>query len=238
MAINVYLTIFRKYKPEKLKSLEWKYHVMCYGVPFIIAFAYIFICTPSRGKIYGDASLWCWIDIQWVVLRIALVYAPAWFCIIASFCIYVLAGREIFAKRQQLRTFNAPPGSLMPVENPFTDFKTTEIHITRELATLKDRQPDIPQIYLSPQDQNPSQSKTSSAGSGYSPYTATIVSTPMSPGSYPMPPHTPRATLQQRNNRAALQANTAAWGYTKVALLFFVSLLVTWVSVDSLPTST
>lgn len=31
-------------------------------------------------------------------------------------------------------------------------------------------------------------------------------------------------------NRIAIEANSAAWGYTKVALLFFVSLLVTWVS--------
>lgn len=31
------------------------------------------------------------------------------------------------------------------------------------------------------------------------------------------------------HNRAAIEANAAAWGYTKVALSFFVSLLVTWV---------
>ena len=35
---------------------------------------------------------------------------------------------------------------------------------------------------------------------------------------------------QYRRNRAALEANRAAWAYTKVALLFFVSLLITWVS--------
>jgi len=33
----------------------------------------------------------------------------------------------------------------------------------------------------------------------------------------------------QRKNRAALEANRAAFGYAKVAALFFVSLLVTWV---------
>ena len=34
----------------------------------------------------------------------------------------------------------------------------------------------------------------------------------------------------------ANDANAAAWGYTKVALLFFVSLLVTWVSrIPSIP---
>ena len=34
---------------------------------------------------------------------------------------------------------------------------------------------------------------------------------------------------QSRKNRAAMEANRAALGYTKVAILFFVSLLVTWV---------
>ncbi|KAL9127014.1 MAG: hypothetical protein Q9217_004029 [Psora testacea] len=229
MAINVYMTIFRKYKPEKLKSLEWKYHVMCYGFPFIIAFIYIFISTPSRGRIYGDATLWCWIDIRWVVLRIALVYAPAWFCILASFCIYVMAGREIFSKRRELRAFNTPPGQFAPIENPFTDFKTTEIQITSELATMHTMDADASKIYFSSDDKRLAGSETPSTGKGYSQYTATISSTPTTPGKELMPPNTPRATLQQRNNRAALQANSAAWGYTKVALLFFVSLLVTWV---------
>ena len=38
-----------------------------------------------------------------------------------------------------------------------------------------------------------------------------------------------RTELQRRNNRAAMEANTAAWSYTKCAVLFFISLLVTWV---------
>ena len=234
MAINVYLTIFRKYKPDQLKSLEWKYHVLCYGFPTIIAFVYIFISTSSRGRIYGDATLWCWIDINWVVLRIALVYAPAWFCILASFCIYVLAGREIFSKRQELRAFSAPPGHFAPIENPFTDFKTTEIKITSELATLRAPHPEMPNVHFSSEnDKVLSQNERPSAGKDYTPYSATIVSDPMSAESEAVPPPTPKPTPQQRNNRAALQANTAAWGYTKVALLFFISLLVTWVSMSS-----
>lgn len=68
---------------------------------------------------------------------------------------------------------------------------------------------------------------------GYDQYSVTIGSTPMSP-SMEMPP----ATLVKSggvekgkyNRNPANDANAAAWGYTKVALLFFVSLLVTWVS--------
>lgn len=55
MAINVYMTLFRNYKAEQLKALEWKYHIFCYGVPFVIALTCIFVENPSRGKVYGPA---------------------------------------------------------------------------------------------------------------------------------------------------------------------------------------
>lgn len=44
----------------------------------MVALVYIFIETPAKGRIYGEATLWCWISIEWVGLRIALCYAPAW----------------------------------------------------------------------------------------------------------------------------------------------------------------
>ena len=55
MAINVYLTLFRKHNSQQLKALEWKYQVLCVGMPFIIAMVFIFIDTQPRGKIYGPA---------------------------------------------------------------------------------------------------------------------------------------------------------------------------------------
>lgn len=67
---------------------------------------------------------------------------------------------------------------------------------------------------------------------GYDQYSATIESALLSPRPEIRPPMTPRThpTIAQRSNRAGMEANTAAFGYTKVALLFFVSLLVTWVN--------
>ena len=55
MACNVYLTFFRRYDAEQLRSLEWKYILFCYGVPFIPAFIFFFVRTESRGKAYGSA---------------------------------------------------------------------------------------------------------------------------------------------------------------------------------------
>lgn len=55
MACNVYLTFFHKFTANQLRALEWKYFVICYGVPLIVAIVYIPIETQSRGKIYGPA---------------------------------------------------------------------------------------------------------------------------------------------------------------------------------------
>ena len=57
MAINVYLTLFKKYNAKQLKALEWRYHLMCYGAPFIIALIYLFITTLDRGRMYGPATV-------------------------------------------------------------------------------------------------------------------------------------------------------------------------------------
>ena len=236
MAINVYMTLFRNYNAEQLKRLEWKYHVMAYGLPFVVALSYVFIETSAKGKIYGPASLWCWIDIKWVALRVALCYAPAWVCIVVAFAIYIAAGHSIFTKRRQLRAFSSPARpQIIAVENPFTSFKTTEVHVTSELADIPHH--DYRNIFSKVDDRG----GPTSPDCGLGQYTVTINSAPLSPTlmSPTLGPKQAVATsstsdkvlqqLQQRKHRAAMEANTAAWGYTKCAILFFVSLLVTWV---------
>ena len=142
-----------------------------------------------------------------------------------------MAGREIFMKRQQLRSFNDSyrPQQFL-VENPFTSTKTTEVQITSEFVGLAtESATDL----TGKADGRP----PSTLGPGY---TVTINSAPRSPpqkspslspnirmSSFSMSSR--RTDLQRRNNRAAMEANTAAWSYTKCAILFFISLLVTWV---------
>lgn len=57
MAINVYLTLFRKYNSRQLKALEWRYHLMAYGAPFIVALICVFVESKERGHIYGPADV-------------------------------------------------------------------------------------------------------------------------------------------------------------------------------------
>ena len=57
MAFNVYLTFFHRYSASQLRSLEWKYLLFCYGVPFVPAIAFVFAGTEDRGRIFGSATV-------------------------------------------------------------------------------------------------------------------------------------------------------------------------------------
>lgn len=78
MAVNVYLTFYYKFDAQKLRKMEIPYLLVCYGIPFLIAFVYIFIHDPVKGRMYGNATLWCWIRQTWDIWRIITFYGPVW----------------------------------------------------------------------------------------------------------------------------------------------------------------
>lgn len=78
MAVNVYLTFYFKYDADRLRRMEVWYILVCYGVPLIPALSFIFISTPERGRMFGDATLWCWVTSEWDIFRIATFYGPVW----------------------------------------------------------------------------------------------------------------------------------------------------------------
>lgn len=141
----------------------------------------------------------------------------------------MIAGREIFQKRKQLRSFNN-----IDDDHTFSAYKTTDVQVTSEPANPPGENAGS---YFKPSHANGT-SHTDISAKSYEPYTVNIAaSIPMSP-MHPMNPRSDRPAVLHNasmnsmhlRNRIAIEANTAAWGYTKVALLFFVSLLVTWVS--------
>lgn len=69
---------------------------------------------------------------------------------------------------------------------------------------------------------------------GYNPYSVTVEIGSGAPEA--TPPRTPGSGRAFHHNNAANEANSAAWGYTKCAMLFFISLIVTWISRTSLST--
>lgn len=78
MALNVMLTFYFKFVAEDLRMLEPVYALACYGIPAIVGFVFLGVQTQSKGHIYGDATLWCWISKDWDIFRIACFYGPVW----------------------------------------------------------------------------------------------------------------------------------------------------------------
>jgi hypothetical protein len=78
MAANVYLTFYHKFDADKLRSLEPYYIGLCYGVPFVPAFVYLWIKSSDGTRMYSNAALWCWVADEWDILRILTFYGPVW----------------------------------------------------------------------------------------------------------------------------------------------------------------
>ena len=78
MAINVYLTFYWKFDAVKLRKMEIPYIAFNYGVPFVPAFVYIFVEDKHGHRVYGDATLWCWVTPEWGIWRVITFYAPVW----------------------------------------------------------------------------------------------------------------------------------------------------------------
>jgi hypothetical protein len=78
MAINVYLTFYYKFDARRLRKMEIPYLIACYGIPFVPAFVYIFIKNDDGQRMYGNATLWCWVSKEWDIWRIITFYGPVW----------------------------------------------------------------------------------------------------------------------------------------------------------------
>ncbi|OQE80920.1 hypothetical protein PENNAL_c0043G11357 [Penicillium nalgiovense] len=243
MACNVYLTFFHKYDSEQLRRLEWKYVLCCYGVPFVPAFAFFFVQTQARGRIYGSAILWCWISVQWSFLRIAIFYGPVWLIISLTFAIYLRAGTVIYQKRRQLRNLGGIDSDLVP-ESPFA--MLTGIQVTREIACSTPERRSLSEGNARglPSATFRAYSVTIEGGSTANTLQDSRSKIGPSPLQRENSGKTARPDRQDSRRSASTEASSATWAYTKYAMLFFIALLVTWLHAlrylplsDSTPTT-
>lgn len=230
MAINVYLTFYFKFDARKLRRMEIPYLIGCYGVPLIPAFAYIFIRDRHGVRVYGDATLWCWVVSKWDILRIVTFYAPIWVVLGLTFFIYIRAGHTIYLKHKQLNNFSSTNEDTVPtIHDTMATIKTTEVSVTTEirdqgtsigLQPLGRRAPDV-----NNPDSNGAYSVHISADA-HSGDIADVVlpiqgQTTQTSYRAARPPNPVR-----RRNR---ELNSAAWSYAKCSLLFFTAILITWI---------
>ncbi|KAJ9420071.1 G-protein coupled receptor 1 [Fusarium oxysporum] len=174
MAINVYLAFYYRFDAQRLRKMELPYLLLCYGIPFLPAFIFIFVKNGDGVRVYGSAVQWCWITSSWDTLRIATFYGPIWVIIAITLAIYIRSGSTIYRKRQQLLKAQGSGSGVT-------------VHAIGEHAEPQPPQP-----------------------------IARVTST--------MPQPVQRPAVRPSND-----VYRAAWAYTKVAMLFFAVILITWI---------
>ncbi|KAI9742790.1 MAG: hypothetical protein M1818_003519 [Claussenomyces sp. TS43310] len=240
MALNVYLTFYYKFDAERLRSMEKWYLLVCYGLPFIPGFVFIWISQRNGVRVYGNASLWCWVSTDWDIMRIATFYGAVWVAIFLTFLIYIRAGREIYKRHKALRGFSNsfPERAPVPGNEATRLGKTTEVLVTSEsinnhpidLSTLGRHNTSVENpLYSVSVSTHPHVLIKSLSGSQTTlplqAPTSKDLSHVVSNRTLPRLPNSEQPTRRH----TAQEANTAAWSYTKVAILFFTAMLVTWI---------
>ncbi|KAM0268240.1 hypothetical protein ACHAQH_010022 [Verticillium albo-atrum] len=213
MAINVYLTFYRRFDAHRLRRIELAYLILCYGLPFTPAFVFIFIKNSKAELVYGSATLWCWITPKWDMLRIAAFYGPIWGIIAITLAIYIRSGGTIYRIRQQLlKAQGSSCGATSSTEEDTIDnMKTTEAV----------GEPDAFQL----ESMGHKASMQAAGNDMRLPIPGTqITQIAMSTRS-----STPRLNVPRSPRRVNHDINRAAWQYTKCALLFFGVILITWI---------
>jgi hypothetical protein len=144
--------------------------------------------------------------------------------IFVTLAIYARIGELVWRRRRQLKEAGGLDTTLdasIPDHPPFS--KVTEIQITRE-DVASYRSEAGPSTEQGP--------PFSCVQSIHRPYSVNVQA-----GSNQLELDAIRSeehcdgspNREYRNSRTASEVNTAAWAYTKYAMLFFVALLVTWV---------
>ncbi|KAL2353604.1 hypothetical protein BJ546DRAFT_845762 [Cryomyces antarcticus] len=137
MAVNVWLTFFKHYNATKLRRLEKWYCLFCYGLPLVPALVYLIVDKAAKTNIYGPATIWCWVSVEWTWMRIAFFYAPVWFIIVLTTSIYATISKVMFMHRSVLQTVSArsfsdpSPEVPLPGESESVT-KMTEINVMSE----------------------------------------------------------------------------------------------------------
>jgi hypothetical protein len=161
-------------------------------------------------------QLWCWIDGNWAAVRIYSYYAPIWICIFLALVIYIRVGVEIYQKRSELRAAaysnNYTSGTLTSISDnpraaPFTGIRTTEVEVTHDAWNKNPLSPP-PQGYA----------RGEKVESRKDQYSITISA-----------PTTKIQSATRFKKPVGTSMDKVKLAYTKVALLFAISILITWV---------
>ncbi|KAF4986262.1 hypothetical protein FGRMN_10919 [Fusarium graminum] len=248
MAFNVFLVFFFRAKPDSFRRWWWVYCLICYGGPFAIAIALLLVRNPNRGLVFGQATIWCWVNRDWENIRIYTYYMLIWVCIAGSILFYFMVGWHVFRTRNRLKSLSASKARETAPEPLQThsrqvDFLTvpqdcfygtivTEVQVVHSTASSNplpsEPRPAYTARTLSPQvsfDEAPSAIQASNSH---------YFSTSISPGIIPKDrsSNSPLRRITSATNRTVNKFvidDPIKRAYLRTSFLFTLSVLVTWI---------
>ncbi|PKS09836.1 hypothetical protein jhhlp_004459 [Lomentospora prolificans] len=208
MAINVHLTFYHRFDAAQLRKLEPHYLVFNYAVPFVPAFVFLWLKDKEGTRVYGEATIWCWVSREWDIWRVITFYGPVWVVIVVTMAIYLRASGTLYRNRKQLHAFR--------VTDPGTDSSShgvIETDVTTETNEGFDGVNRPTAIALVRHDRE-GEGDVGGNEPGFGDAAYTVI---------------PRPATERKERRASYQRQSAAWAYAKYAILFFTAIFVTWI---------
>ncbi|KAF7555580.1 hypothetical protein G7Z17_g2091 [Cylindrodendrum hubeiense] len=242
MAFNVFLVFFFRTSPDAFRKWWWLYCLICYGGPFGISLALVLVRHPGRGRVFGQATIWCWVDRDWENVRIYSYYMLIWICIVGSLLFYFLVGYHVFRSRNRLRSFSASKS--IDTGNYEQQMPRVELHVPQDcfygtIVTEVQVVQSKPCKAALPTEPRPAhtQSSTSQASFEESPPSpiqtvpSQYFSTATSPAGAPGRSRRPLRRITKATSKAISKfvvEDPIKRAYLRTSFLFALSVLVTW----------
>ncbi|QPC78582.1 hypothetical protein HYE68_009334 [Fusarium pseudograminearum] len=250
MAFNVFLVFFFRASPDSFRKWWWVYCLICYGGPFAIAIALLLVRNPNRGLVFGQATIWCWVNRDWEGIRIYTYYMLIWVCITGSLLFYFMVGYHVFRSRNRLKSLSASksrePAAADPPQTqglPRVDLLTvpqdcfygtivTDIEVVHSTASTN-HLPEPPRPAYTARSSSSPQVSFDEPSTGFQNSNSHYFSTSISPG-----------VIAQTSSESHLRRMTSATSrtvskfkvddpikraYLRTSFLFALSVLVTWI---------
>ncbi|KAJ3349607.1 hypothetical protein GGF32_005358 [Allomyces javanicus] len=107
MATSSYLVVCRRWSFLEMAMKERWFHVIAWGVPFLLATVPLFVGVGGGDPFYGDAKYWCWISRKWSAFRLYTFYGPIWACFLYCLIMYYLVGRRVWRVFREIKAMGA-----------------------------------------------------------------------------------------------------------------------------------
>lgn len=147
--------------------------------------------------------------------------------IVLTIAIYIRAGKDIFRKRRQLNNFSSNGDGGTTIDNPFEIHASKVIQVTSEASEMTGRHDPSTRVGS---EGNLGTKRNSDGGDHvYNSYSVTVERGDAIPMTSIMKADNPVVSSVPRRSPRT-ETNAAAFAYCKYAMLYFVALLVTWVS--------